>query len=149
MLYFAYGSNLDPEQMQRRCPSAVLVARATIGDHRLVFGGWSRTWSGGVASIEPAKGHQVVGAVYQISRADCRVLDRCEGVPFAYLRTRRTVSTEGGEKVRAWAYIMARRSPTPPTSRYVTRIAEGYEALGLNPNQLAQAITHALDEGGF
>ena len=30
MLYFAYGSNLDPEQMQFRCPGAKAVGLAGL-----------------------------------------------------------------------------------------------------------------------
>jgi hypothetical protein len=37
MLYFAYGSNMDPAQLAQRCPSARFIAVAKLPDHRLAF----------------------------------------------------------------------------------------------------------------
>jgi len=34
MLYFAYGSNLDPVQMGERCPGAHVVGLAALREHR-------------------------------------------------------------------------------------------------------------------
>ena len=42
-LYFAYGSNLDPTQMRRRCPTSAPAGPATLDGWRLAFGGHSRT----------------------------------------------------------------------------------------------------------
>jgi len=43
-LCFAYGSNLDPAQMRRRCPRARPGRRATLYGYRLAFGGHSQAW---------------------------------------------------------------------------------------------------------
>src|SRR5436309_7522291 len=47
MLYFAYGSNLDPEQMSARCPSHRVIGLAELKEHRLVFPLFSPRWGGG------------------------------------------------------------------------------------------------------
>ena len=44
VLYFAYGSNLDPEQMASRCPSARVAFLARLADHRLDFTYFSTRW---------------------------------------------------------------------------------------------------------
>lgn len=51
--YIAYGSNLDVDQMLRRCPDAITIGSSTIDGYRLVFRGNSRS---GVANIEPCEG---------------------------------------------------------------------------------------------
>ena len=55
--YFAYGSNLNLEQMAYRCAAAYVVGLAVLKEFRLVFRGFS---SGiGVASILPVEGSVV------------------------------------------------------------------------------------------
>ena len=56
MLYFAYGSNLNPDQMHHRCPEHSVVGLAALRDHRLTFPLTSHDWGGGVASVVPAHG---------------------------------------------------------------------------------------------
>ena len=41
-LYFAYGSNLDAEQMKARCPTARPLRTARLADHRLGFTHYSK-----------------------------------------------------------------------------------------------------------
>jgi hypothetical protein len=55
VLYFAYGSNLDDEQMRSRCASAQPVARAVLPNYALAFGGFSHRWDGAVASVVRAR----------------------------------------------------------------------------------------------
>ena len=61
MKYFAYGSNLNIEQMKSRCPDSVGVSTAVLSGWKLV----ERTY----ADIEPAAGECVTGALYEISEA--------------------------------------------------------------------------------
>jgi len=64
VLYFAYGSNLDDEQMRSRCASAQPVARAVLPNYALAFGGFSHRWDGAVASVVRARGARVEGLIY-------------------------------------------------------------------------------------
>ena len=80
MYYFAYGSNFSHEQMVRRCPDSKPGFIASLTNYNLIFAGWSRKWRGGVASIKRAGGEKVIGAVYEISERDLRLLDRMEMV---------------------------------------------------------------------
>ena len=43
MLYFAFGSNLDPDQMRARCPAHQVVGMAVLRDHKLIFPIFSTT----------------------------------------------------------------------------------------------------------
>ncbi len=79
MLYFAYGSNLDCEQMRQRCPSVRLVCVAKLKDHRLVFPRKSQKRNCGVAGVEPRSGFDVWGVVYDIYDVDIGKLDDSEG----------------------------------------------------------------------
>src|SRR5689334_9259933 len=70
VIVFAYGSNLDDQQMRSRCASAQIEARAVLPNHALAFGGFSQRWGGAVASIVPEPGAHVEGLLYRITSPD-------------------------------------------------------------------------------
>ena len=49
--YFAYASNLDAAQMERRCPGQQYRGKAFLPRHRMAFTHPSSTWGGGSADI--------------------------------------------------------------------------------------------------
>ena len=67
MLYFAFGSNLDPEQMRERCPAHRQIGVAVLRDHKLVFPIFSESWGGGVASLQLSHGNDVWGVLHELS----------------------------------------------------------------------------------
>src|SRR5438045_2371926 len=79
LLYFAYGSNLEPVQMGERCPGHVVVGLASLADHRLVFPRTSKSWGGGVAGVAPAPGETVWGVAFELTAAHLESLDAYEG----------------------------------------------------------------------
>ncbi len=79
MLYFAYGSNLDPAQMAARCPDHRTVGIARLVDFRLCFPRFSPRRLCASAGIEAAPGEEVWGALYAVSAADLVVLHESEG----------------------------------------------------------------------
>jgi hypothetical protein len=78
VLYFAYGSNLDREQMAQRCASAAPRFCARLEGYRLDFTFPSRRWNGGAADVLPSPGSIVWGAVYELSAPDLVTLDGFE-----------------------------------------------------------------------
>ncbi len=132
MYYFAYGSNLSKKQMLERCPGSQPRFTTTLPNYRLVFVGWSRQWRGGVASIRASRGDKVPGAVYEISEADLRHLDKYEGYPNDYNRLKVTVFDEDGTALEAVTYIKSRPSEeTEPSREYLARLEQGYRDWGI------------------
>lgn len=78
MYYFAYGSNMNLEQMSHRCPDAVPIGSAVLMDYILI----ERQY----ADIERTPGARVNGLVWKISDNCLRALDRYEGYPKFYTR---------------------------------------------------------------
>jgi len=70
--YIAYGSNMNIEQMERRCPGARVAGKGWLKDHRLFFAGRSEA---AVASIEPAEGHAVPVVLWEITPKDEQALE--------------------------------------------------------------------------
>jgi gamma-glutamylcyclotransferase (GGCT)/AIG2-like uncharacterized protein YtfP len=119
--YFAYGSNLNLEQMRNRCKTADVIGPATLVGWKLVFRG--------VADIVPAQIDDIVyGAVFHIKPEDERALDVYEGFPYLYTKRLVKVRTDRG-KIDAMVYVMTtknRRNIYPPNEWYLRSIHEGF-----------------------
>jgi gamma-glutamylcyclotransferase len=132
MYYFAYGSNLNKKQMRERCPDSKPLFRATLPNYKLIFIGWNRQWRGGIASIKVFRGEKVIGAIYEISDADLRKLDKHEGYPVEYNRLPVRVFNEDGDAVEATTYIKARPAEeTRPSPEYLAVLQQGYRDWGV------------------
>ena len=141
VLYFAYGSNLDDDQMRSRCASARAEARAVLANYALAFGGFSHRWDGAVASGVRAQGARVEGLLYRIEESDLRALDRCEGHPFAYERVLKLVVDECGRRRRAQLYLQPEDGfeAWPPQPGYFRVLWRAYARLGFDVARLATA----------
>jgi gamma-glutamylcyclotransferase (GGCT)/AIG2-like uncharacterized protein YtfP len=139
MLYFAYGSNLDEDQMRDRCPGSRRVARATLRGHELLFAGWSERWGGHVATVQQADGGEVPGLLYELTDSDLVLLDRIEGCPRAYQRELRPVVDEHGQEQLAHVYRLPGPEKGEPTSEYLAVIQRAYRRLGFAEEGLLRA----------
>ena len=142
-LYIAYGSNLNLEQMKRRCPTAEVVGTAELKNWRLRFRGGSHS---AVATIEREQGFTVPVLIWRIQPEDEVALNRYEGFPFLY-RKETLRLTVNGKRVRAMVYIMnADRHPYgTPSAGYFNTIREGYESAGFNVSILYDAVKHSKE----
>ena len=75
-IYVAYGSNMNVEQMKRRCPNAKPIGKYILGDYKLEFRG--------VANIIKCKGKKVPVALWEITEECEKSLDIYEGYPRLY-----------------------------------------------------------------
>src|SRR4051812_4019852 len=133
MRYFAYGSNLDPDQLRERCPAASFVCVARLDAHRLAFSRKSTRRSCGVADVIPDSGHHVWGAVFEISDADAACLDASEGFQRgrkinSYRRKRvEVIGLIAGaeERMQVETYIAnPQPCPPPPSPEYIAQIVK-------------------------
>ena len=140
--YLAYGSNLDVDQMLRRCPEAVQIGTASIEDYELVFRGNYRRC--GVANIEPCEdGTSVPVGIWSITERDEAALDRYEGWPFLYEKQVFAVRVKG-RMVKAMAYIMTPgHKIAAPTRAYLNTILRGYDDFGFDTTPLLAAADYA------
>jgi cation transport regulator ChaC len=142
--YFAYGSNLDADQMRARCPDAEPLGRAMLGGYRIAFAGSSQRWHGGaVATLLPARGSNVSGVLYKLSAESFATLDRFEGHPDVYVRVRVRVSDERGRRRHALAYCLPLLDEAMPATKYLWKIVRAYERLGFTLRPLLDAVERA------
>lgn len=103
MLYFGYGSNMDEEQMKRRCPGSKYIGIGVLHKYKLV----ERLY----ADIERDDSDTVYGALYEMTASDLKSLDKYEGYPVRYTRYETEIETDGKE-VTAIVYQMTEECKT-------------------------------------
>ena len=128
-----YGSNLDRERLQQRCPD-------WDGDGVVVqLDGWSwaidkQAWGNsakGYAGIQPCSGAVTWGVVTHHTAADLKELDEAEGVDYGhYYRQQVLVRSDCGATFEALAYVPCdhrRRSGLRADPSYRRHILSGLD----------------------
>ena len=69
--YFAYGSNMNPDQMKSRCPGAEAICPAKLRNYCLA----ERLY----ADIDPEEGSNVYGVLYSVPEDEMKDMDGHEG----------------------------------------------------------------------
>jgi gamma-glutamylcyclotransferase (GGCT)/AIG2-like uncharacterized protein YtfP len=124
MKYIAYGSNMVQAQMAVRCPDARLIGTGYIEGARLEF------YLHATVERSRIKGARVPVAVWEISKADERQLDRYEGFPSYYIKQRWAVRMRDGSQIKGMMYRMNTLRVSPPTVGYYDGIRAAYDTLG-------------------
>lgn len=117
MNYFAYGSNMDVQQMAVRCPDAVVVGTACLPGHRFLIN------THGVATVVPSQEEVVHGVLWEISKADEASLDRYEGVASGfYSKVITRVRFTDGNTADALIYVARDDRPGRARPGYLERV---------------------------
>jgi gamma-glutamylcyclotransferase (GGCT)/AIG2-like uncharacterized protein YtfP len=137
MLYFAYGSNMDPEQIKRRVPGARAVGPARLDGFGLTFSVYSNMWEGGAANVELDPEGHVWGVLWEVPDEEADELDAYEGHPVFYRKEEVSVTASEGQVV-AWTYRIAHQEGTyvRPTDEYLRHVRAGIRVNGLPPEAL-------------
>lgn len=99
-LYFAYGSNMSPAQMRRRCPFARPIGTGVLPGWRFAIN------ARGTATIVAAPGGRVWGVLWRMTAADVATLDVFEGVARRrYVQRMVGVTGDGGRIHPALTYV--------------------------------------------
>ena len=134
MLYFAYGSNLNHEQMQERCKDSKYIKNVFLEGYKLSFCAISR--SRGVANIVKKSGSKIPGGIWEISINDEKELDYYEGFPMKYTKDFFTINDE-----KIMVYMIKRHySFKPPQRWYVDIINQGYKDCNIDREYLKKRL---------
>lgn len=76
--YFAYGSNMNLEQMAHRCPKSIKIGHGILKNYKVVEAKY--------ADIDYTDWNNVDGLVWKVHRDDIQSLDEYEGYPVQYFR---------------------------------------------------------------
>lgn len=141
MLYIAYGSNMNLEQMDYRCPNSYVVGNGKLNGYRLVF-----NYHADVIKTDN-KNDFVPVVVWNIADCDLARLDVYEGYPSYYVKETVNVILDNGKIEKAVVYVMAenRKGIYPPAQSYFDGIREGYIENGIDVEYLYEALEYSLN----
>lgn len=137
-LYFAYGSNMSSSRLQARTPSARWIATACLPGYVMAF---AKPGMDGSAKcgIWRAEGETVHGVVFEIDDRERAILDRCEGLGFAYDAEWIRVQTAEGDTIQALTYVPRQRvSELLPTEEYLNHVLTGAREFELPEAYIAE-----------
>ncbi|MFX4272392.1 gamma-glutamylcyclotransferase family protein [Propionibacteriaceae bacterium Y1685] len=149
VLYAAYGSNLDPQQMAERCPHSILRGTGWLEGWRLTFGGDG--WDGALPTLAEdvgeASGSHVFVGLYDVTEADADALDGWESARDGlYRRVRFRVQMLDGEQT-AWAYVLDDFEGGLPSARTIGLLADAAQAAGAPDDYVAELRSRPCTSG--
>jgi len=111
--YFAYGSNMDRAQMERRCPEAEFLGPAVLPGCSFLIN------RRGVATVIPSTG-KVHGVLWEISTRDGRKLARFEGEALGYyLKSAVGIESSSLGRIEAIIYLATDLHPGKARDGYL------------------------------
>ncbi len=123
MLYFAYGSNLNHNQMKSiRCFGSKYLKSFFLKDYKLIFCHPIKSNKFGYGNIMKKKGSKVAGAIWDISKEHEKILDTYEQFPNIY---KKKYFYLNGKKIMF--YIMKEYFIKDPPKSYIDVINQGYK----------------------
>ena len=125
--YFAYGSNMNFEQMQTRCPGSVFLMPATLMRWRYFIN------SDGYAGIKKDDNSETYGCLWQLSEIHWQALDRYEGVREGCYRRSQLNVIAGANKTgkTVTGYLSNDESYGVPSKPYQSGVLRGAHQVGL------------------
>lgn len=151
LLYFAYGSNLNSNDLLQsnygfREGDLHPVKSAYLPDRDLRFTRYSETRKGGTLDIVEQKGSAVPGMLFEVKNGDVIAkLDRKEGNGVAYKKIDGSAILPDGTLVQCFTYevIPEQRKPfVEPTKDYIDIVRSGLREHNLSGAHLDRAISN-------
>ena len=135
MLYFAYCTLLDVDEMGKYSPSAKPTGIARLSGYRVSFATYGQGSSGGGCNLEEAGDEEILGLLYEMSPEALEALDAIAGVDKGYYKKIDiSVSGKDGTEIAAITYVIPEPGgPFQPSADYTRPILAGARSLQLPP----------------
>ena len=137
MLYFAYGSNLNHEQMKKRCSGSKYIKNYILKDYKLCFSHKTNYSVYGHANIVKNKRSKVYGALWNITKNDEKELDGYEGVDYNYYQKEYFFL----KRKKVLVYVQNVYYIKKPNSTYLHTIINGYKNCDIDLSKLRKTLS--------
>jgi len=124
MYYLAYGSNMNCEQMRKRCPENIFIKKAYLKDYKFIYDDYSKNWNGAVGNVVESKDNIVWGVVFEITEKDLKNLDKHEGYPEVYNRKQIDIYDNEGNVLSAIVYLREKQDEGKPSEAYENMVIQ-------------------------
>ena len=138
MFYFAYGSNLNHNQMLNiRCNGCKYIQNTFLIDYNLSFCHPKKDNIFGYANVVKKKGSKVPGAIWNITGQHETILDQYEQFPDSYKKNYFYFN-----KRKVMFYYMETCSFEKPSERYINIIKQGYKDCNIDIEYLRRRLQY-------
>ncbi|MDD3774067.1 MAG: gamma-glutamylcyclotransferase [Patescibacteria group bacterium] len=132
--YFAYGSDMDENQIRERIGEFEVKIHAILSGYQLVFDVINNQINGaGFANIQRCNGSKVEGVAYLLSLNQLEKLDQFENVPKSYRRESTFVYLKNNvllDHVYVYMGQLSQQAPDLlPTREYLNHLLKGENLL--------------------
>lgn len=138
--YFAYGSNLNKNQMDNRCPENEKVGMGTLKGYSWIIN------ERGAANIVESMDDEVIGIIYKISDNDEDKLDKYEGVKIGCYKKQNLYVKVNNNIINCLVYIDPITEEGKPREEYIKRINKGIISAKLPENYVKKYIRRYVPE---
>ncbi|MDO4785810.1 MAG: gamma-glutamylcyclotransferase family protein [Fretibacterium sp.] len=140
LFFLSYDTNMNLEQMKRRCEDAVLLGTTEVEDYRLSF---RKSRSSHYATMDRQEGARTPAVLWALTRKDMQALELYEGVPHCYQKHDINVNYQG-TTIKAIVFLLPETNPLGrPAQKYEQLIRKNYDYLGFDPSTLEEALEEA------
>jgi len=132
MIYFAYGSNMNPERMKGRNINFSSRKFAKLFDYKLVFNKKAKNGNYTYANIIESKNDFIEGSLYEFPDNEIIHLDQAEGYPNHYDKKIVEVTDLENNLIEATTYIAKKDKIViglKPQREYLNHILAGRDIL--------------------
>ena len=136
IVYGAYGSNLNKNQMINRCPSSKAIGSVFLDDWTIHFLG--------VANLVKAKNKKAPIGLFELTEECEKSLDKFEQYPLLYRKEFFLVYLNN-KIVNMMTYIMQPGYETsPPSKAYFNSIYQGYLDFNFPTTSIVESLFYSL-----
>lgn len=127
MYYFAYGSNMNHDQVKERCSNFIFVKRVFLKGYRFVYDRNSKKRAGPVANILTSRYRTVYGGLYEINKDN---LESLNGHEKNYKIASVNVKDEESNSYEAVVYLRDKQKRGKPNELYRKIVIKGAKDYG-------------------
>ena len=140
MIYAAYGSNMNIEQMKYRCPESKIIGNGKLKGWKLVFNVYADVIKGEPDDVVPV-------VCWDIAENDWERLDIYEGFPDYYVKEIVDIALDDGRNEKGIVYVMTddRKGLCLPYREYLKVCLQGYKDNGIDVQPLYEALKYTRD----
>lgn len=136
IVYFAYGSNMDLQNLERLKVKVFKIEKAILMNYKLVFNVVNENVTGaGYANIIPQSGSSVEGIMILTDKTSIQYLDKYEGFPFLYQKLYIEVFSGNNHSQEAMVYVgnpLRTEEGLKPAKDHLNHILQGKAFLSKN-----------------
>lgn len=144
VLVFAYGSNMDPLQMWKRCPSASVIGKGRLYDYTTGYTKWSSSDDSGAKNIREYPGKNVDGIIWDIPNEELDKLNIWEEGYKA--ETLSVYSYEDDEFRDCIVYVSPIIGDFKPSVSYINKIKKGETFMKELPTYKLKSFREHINE---